>query len=34
MVAADALQGMMRRTAGAHIVFGMNLEEAVLAALR
>ena len=30
MVAADAFQRMMRRTAGAHIVFGMNLEETVL----
>ena len=30
IVAADAGQRIMRRAAGAHVVFGMNLEEAVL----
>ena len=30
IVAADAGQRVMRRAAGAHVVFGMNLEEAVL----
>ena len=30
IVAADAGQRLVRRAAGAHVVFGMNLEEAVL----
>jgi hypothetical protein len=33
VVTADSFQCMMRRTAGAHIVFGMDLEETVLPTL-
>jgi hypothetical protein len=32
MVAADTFEGMMRRAASTHVVFCMNLEEAVLPA--
>ena len=32
MVAADTFEGMMRHAAGTHVVFGMNLEKAVLSA--
>src|SRR5271170_4193932 len=30
MVAADTFERMMRRTASAHVIFSMNLEEAIL----
>src|SRR5260370_41782788 len=29
MVATDTFERMMRRTAGAHVIFGMNLEKAI-----
>src|SRR3977135_1709660 len=34
MVAADALKRLMRRSAGAHVVLGVHLEEAGLRAFR
>ena len=34
MIAADALKGSMRWTAGTHVVFSVNFEEASLRAIR
>jgi hypothetical protein len=34
MVAADALERLMRRSAGAHVVLGVHLEEAGLRVFR